>query len=419
MSVGAALTGGCEVRPGTGADAVAGVVPSRVAHPRSVDEVVAVVTAAAAHGLAVVARGAGTKLAWGSPPAACDLVVDLRRLDRVVDHAAGDMVVQVEAGVPLRRLASVVAQAGQQLALDLPAYDGGAALAAGTVGGAVAVGWSGPRRLRYGRLRDLLLGVTIVRADGVVASAGGRVVKNVAGYDLGKLVTGSYGTLGLVVAATLRLHPLPAAATWAAVTVPDPQTGYARAAAVLDSQLAPTAVEVDRPGAGEPVTVAALLEGTPDGVPPRAEAAAGLLGGAVLAGAPAWAGCWPGTPQGTLVELTVPPARLVQALDTVDDAARATGLAAPVRGSAGVAELRVGLPAGSAPASVAGFVSALRAGLATCDGSVVVRHAPPPVRAVVDVWGPVDPGALTLMRRVKDQFDPGHRLAPGRFVGGI
>jgi glycolate oxidase FAD binding subunit len=385
-------------------------MPSYVATPGTVDEVAAVVRVAAAHSLAVVGRGAGTRLAWGAAPRTCDLVVDLRRLDRIIDHAAGDMVVQVQAGVRLDRLAAVVAGAGQQLAVEpLPRP-------AGTVGGALAIGTGGPRSLRYGRPRDLLLGVTMVRADGAVASAGGRVVKNVAGYDLGKLLCGSYGTLGLIVAATLRLHPLPAATAWVSAGRPDPAAAHAGLTALLGSQLFPSAVELDQPAAGEPVTLTALFEGTAAGVGARAAAAARLVGGEVADGPPDWWGRLPVDPGGTLVEIVSPPAGLARIFDVVAGAARTHRIAAPVRG--GAAGLHLGLPPGVEPGVVASFLAIVRSGVAP-DGSAVVRHAPAGVRDAVDPWGPVHPGALALMRRVKDQFDPDHRLAPGRFVGGI
>ena len=185
------------------ADAIAGVVPSFVAFPASTEEASALLRAAAAFGLAVVPRGAGTGMGWGPPPSACDLVIDLQAMDQVIEHAAGDLVARVQAGATTGHLAAVLAAAGQELALDVPAD--------ATVGGVVATGTTGPRRFRYGAPRDLLIGITIVRADGVVAHAGGKVVKNVAGYDLGKLLTGSRGPIALITEATFRLHPTPAA----------------------------------------------------------------------------------------------------------------------------------------------------------------------------------------------------------------
>ncbi|HEY8471793.1 MAG TPA: FAD-binding oxidoreductase [Natronosporangium sp.] len=383
----------------------------RTFRPATVDEVAAAMRETA--GLAVTIRGAGTKRGWGPPPRASDAVLDMSGLDRIIEHAAGDMVVQVEAGVPLGRLAAAVAEAGQQLAVDIPVYDDGSSLAGGTVGGALAVAVSGPRRLRYGGLRDLLLGVTLVRADGVVAHSGGKVVKNVAGYDLGKLLTGSYGTLAAIATATLRLHPLPAATRYATVTVDTPAAAYERAAAWHASQLLPSAVELDRP-AGGPITLAALFEGTADGVAARAAEAAAAVGGEVLAAPPGWFGRWPGTPDDTLLQVTALPATLPELLGAIERAADAAGLPAVVRGSTGLAILQVGLPGEAPPESVTGFLAALRAGLA--GGSAVVVHSPV---TDLDWWGPVNSGALALMRRVKEQFDPEHRLSPGRFVGGI
>src|SRR5690348_15928211 len=188
---------------GTPDDAVAGVIPSYVASPASTQEAADLLRAAAAAGLAVVPRGAGTGFGWGSPPSRCDLVVDLRAMDQMIEHESGDLVVRVQAGMTIGQLASALGSAGQELALDVPAE--------ATVGGVVATGTTGPRRLRYGSPRDLLIGLTVVRADGVIARSGGKVVKNVAGYDIGKLFAGSHGTLGLITEATFRLHPRPAA----------------------------------------------------------------------------------------------------------------------------------------------------------------------------------------------------------------
>ncbi len=363
-----------------------------------------------ADGRTVTPRGGGTKDRWGTPRRP-DLTVDLSRLDRIIDHAAGDMVVQVQAGVRLDTLDAELARAGQQLAVDTPSYDNGAVLDAGTVGGALAVGLAGPRRLRYGTVRDLLLGVRMVRADGTVATSGGRVVKNVAGYDLGKLLCGSYGTLGLIVEATLRLHPVPAATAWVEVDAPGPAQAYAAVRALAGSQHAPSAVEIDRAGADAPVAVAALFEGTAGGVAARAEAAAAMVGGTVRPSAPEWFGRWPGGPDGALVELTFPPAALADVIGVIDAAGSevaGTGASPVVRGSAAVARLHIALD--PEVEVVAAALAILRKSIAAYGGYAVLRHAPEAVRAAVDVWGPMPAGALELMHRVKDQFDPQHRL---------
>src|SRR5499427_7801746 len=196
-----ALAAACPAaRAADAGDAVAGVAPRYAASPASVAEASAVMRVAAGHDLAVIPRGSGSRLDWGIPPRRCDLVIDTLRLDQVIEHAAGDLVARVQAGTGMRRLGQVLSAAGQQLALDAaPGGNGraggepaGTGPGGGTVGGTLATGAAGPRRLRYGTPRDLVIGITVVRADGTVASAGGKVVKNVAGYDLGKLFAGSY-----------------------------------------------------------------------------------------------------------------------------------------------------------------------------------------------------------------------------------
>jgi glycolate oxidase FAD binding subunit len=450
-----------EVRPAKPDDAVAGVVPRFVARPADVAEAAAAMGAAASLGMTAVPRGAGTRLAWGVPPASCDLVIDTLRLNRVLEHAAGDLVVRVQAGVGLDQLAAVLAEAGQRLALDPPpardpATDGAAA---GTIGGVLATGAAGPLRLRYGTPRDLAIGITVVRADGTVASSGGKVVKNVAGYDLGKLFAGSYGTLGLIAEAAFRLHPLPGAASFVTRDAADIDTAHAAIAAAAGSPLAPSAAELDRPGRQAPISVGVLLEGDPEGVAERSRRMAELLGGASVSPVPpAWWGRGAAAAaDGTVVRIAFWAAELARVLRAVDAAGSAAGLDPAVSGSAAAGVIYVAVQERAAAAAVARFVLGVRAavgnpptagvgsapsgtrsaaGRATAGrtgspageaaspasgppsrGSAVVLHAPAEVRAAVDMWGPVP--ALGLMRAVKNQFDPEHRMAPGRFGGGI
>lgn len=407
------LDGACPTRPGEDADAVDGLVPASVACPGSVDEAAAVMRAAAARGLRVLPRGAGTQLAYGTPSQGYDLVVDTARLDGVLEHAAGDLVCRVQAGIPLQRLQERLAPAGQQLALDEPAPGA-------TVGGILATASSGPVRLRYGTPRDLVIGITVVRADGTVAHSGGKVVKNVAGYDLAKLYTGSYGTLGLIVEAAFRLHPRPAARCFVTCQAADAASAYQKVQAIIGSQLMPTALEVDRAGPGESLSVGILLDGNAGGVAARSRESARLLGGdagdsgdvELAESPPPW---WTPLPHDIQVKVTAEISALGRILDTVDAAGDRAGLRPAVRGSAGAGVWHVGLPGGAEPAAVAAFLHALRPAVASHGGTAVVQRAPTAVRAAVDVWGAV--GGLRLMRAVKDQFDPEHRLCPGRVAG--
>jgi glycolate oxidase FAD binding subunit len=459
-----ALTRACaDVREAGPDDAVAGVVPRFVARPADVAEAAAVMRAAAEAGLTAVPRGAGTRLAWGCPPAGCDLVIDTRGLDRLLEHAAGDQVVRVQAGVGLDQLSATLAGAGQRLALDPPparpspglASEGGTppsspgaadGAGAGTVGGLLATGVAGPLRLRFGTPRDLVIGITVVRADGTVASSGGKVVKNVAGYDLGKLFAGSYGTLGLIAEAAFRLHPLPGATSFVTLDAADADAAQSAVAAAAGSPLAPSAAEIDRPSRQGPTRVAVLLEGDPDGVAERCARLTALLGDRASASAapPAWWGRGAAAaPDGTVIRIGFWAEALARVLAAVDAAASDAGLDPLVGGSAAAGVIHAAVGEDAPADAVARFVRGLRAALAGPSAapaaaaaaaelagtggqapavspswaSAVVLHAPDEVRAAVDLWGPVP--ALGLMRAVKDQFDPEHRMAPGRFAGGI
>jgi glycolate oxidase FAD binding subunit len=411
-------------------DTVAGVAPSFVASPASTEEAAALLRAAAEYGLTVVPRGAGTGLAWGQPPASADLVVDLRRMDQVIEHAAGDLVARVQAGATMGYLASVLASAGQQLAVDAPAE--------ATVGGVVATGTAGPRRFRYGTPRDLLIGITVVRADGVVAHSGGRVVKNVAGYDLGKLFSGSQGTLGLITETTFRLHPLPAAQAWVtgdfAPNSPSDLAGAAAAvASAAGSALVPSAVELLWAGPPAVLRTGVLLEGTPSGVSERARQMAELL--AATGATPTvaisdtpfrWSEQMPdsGAP-GTVVRVTFWVRHLADVLDALAAAGASAAVRPAVSGPAGAGVLYARLDSAAADDTAARFVRVLRdrlEGVFAADdsglvrGGVAVLAAPTAVLAKAGPDRPV-PG-LDLMRAVKDQFDPGHRMFPGRFGWG-
>jgi glycolate oxidase FAD binding subunit len=339
----------------------------------------------------------------------------MSRMSAVVEHSHGDLVARMQAGALMRDVQAALAQAGQEIALDVPAD--------ASVGGVVASGLAGPRRLRYGTPRDLLIGITIVRADGTIAKSGGKVVKNVAGYDLGKLFAGSAGTLGLITEATFRLHPLPAARAYVTAEYIAVSVACDAVAAAANSPLVSSAVELTRAEPGGPIQVGVLLEGSADGVAARAGRMADLLGkGTVANSAPAW---WPGAPRAeageTLVRVSFWVSALSRALDAIEAAAAKTGVSAVIEGSAGAGVLYVRTNADSQAPAVAGFVAALRSAVAGERGSVVVLTAPTTVRAELAGHGGMNgtvPG-LALMRAVKDQFDPGHRLSPGRFPEGL
>ncbi|NVI90467.1 FAD-binding oxidoreductase [Actinomadura sp. BRA 177] len=386
-----------DVRPGEPAEGVLGVEPALVAAPKDLTEAADVMRVAAEKGLVVVPRGAETRLDWGTPPERCDLLVDTHRLSKLIDHTAGDLVAKAEAGLSMDVLGEKLAERGQRLALDVP-------LPGSTVGGTIASGAAGPLRTMYGTPRNLVIGITVVRADGQVARSGGKVVKNVAGYDLGRLFSGSYGTLGLIVEATFRLHPICAASAYVVCAVNGAEDAHDAVQSVLHSPVAPSAVEYIGPG-----TVAVLLEGVPDGVAARARQTAELLGENAESSETAPDG-WGRYPDGTtLIDISAPPPSLRDVLTLLGPDVALTW--------SGSGHGQVGLAAEMTPEDVADVLGRLRDVLGRHRGHAVVRYAPEEVRGEIDLWGPIP--ALALMRRVKDQFDPDHRLSPGRFVGGI
>jgi glycolate oxidase FAD binding subunit len=387
-------------RAGGPDDAVGGVVPREVVRPTTVDQVAEVLTAAAADGRTVVPVGGRSKLTWAAPPESCDLLLDLTGLDRVVEHVAGDLTVVAEAGVRLADLQAQVGRAGQLLGLDPPE-------AGATLGGVVSANASGPRRLRYGTTRDLLIGITVVLADGTVAHAGGKVVKNVAGYDLGKLFTGAHGTLGVVVSTTWRLHPVPPARRVVTLELPDAAAAGPVSVALARSTLTPSAVELIA-GADGTARLVVLFESIAESVAGQAGAAVALLGGGEESeDLPEDFGRRPGGADDVLLRLAHAPASLSTVLGALP-----AGTALAAHAATGVTYAAV--PAGEAVGALPG----LRAAIAPHDGTAVVLRAPDAVREHLDHWGPVG-DSLDLMRRVKERFDPERRMSPGRFVGGL
>jgi glycolate oxidase FAD binding subunit len=411
-------------RPAGAADAVDGVRPEVVVEPASVGEASEVLRETTAEGRHVLCRGAGSKLGWGNPPTGAEVVLGTARLARVLEHAEGDLIVRAEAGVRLDALQEMLSKAGQLLALDPP--EPGA-----TLGGIIAAGAYGPRRLRHGTPRDLLIGITVVLSDGTVARAGGKVVKNVAGYDLGKLFAGSLGTLGLIAEVTFRLHPTPDAMAGATLEVADPEAAGAAAQALMHAQLDPACLELDWPDLAGPGRLVLVLQGRAPAVQKQAEEAVrllephgapelvhaadpGALDGLAALGARPWRGV-EGAVAG--VKAACVPTELPGAIRDLWEVAGAHGLGVACNAHAGVGVTHAALHGGGAEA-LAAAIERARGRLGRRGGTLRVLEAPLEVKQRVDGWGPVG-DALALMRRVKERFDPAGTMSPGRFVGGI
>jgi glycolate oxidase FAD binding subunit len=350
----------------------------------------------AGHQVHVVGSGSRDR----TDPPAGSTVLSTAGLNRVLEHNPGDFTAVLEAGVPLADAQAAFAGAGQWLALDPP---GG-----GTIGGLVATADSGPARHRYGGVRDLVIGITVVLSDGSVARAGGKVIKNVAGYDLAKLFAGSYGTLGLIAEVSVRLHPLPLRTATLMGASTDPDRVAAAAHALARRPLEATCLDIGWSGGTGSVLV--RFGGHTAGE--RAHAAEQLMGGlddvAVITEDNAiWAAqrSRQRSADGVVVKVSGRPTDVTAMLRV----ARDTGATAVGRAALGLFWL-------AGPAD-AGFVTAVRAGLTPRACSIVDGLVRLPDG--VDPWPAADPGALEVMRRVKARFDPARVFRPGAFVGGI
>jgi glycolate oxidase FAD binding subunit len=409
------IVGPDNLREATEQDAVEGVEPDFVVESGSIEEISDVMKLAAREGLAVAPRGSGTKMHIGDPPRRLDLIVSTARMNEVLEHTPGDQIVRLEAGIKLEDLQEHISDSDQMLAIDPP--ESGA-----TIGGIVAANSSGPRRYRYGTIRDLIIGITVILHDGTVAKAGGKVVKNVAGYDLSKLFTGSLGTLGVIANANFRLHPRPEAARTVAVEVTDPQQAQAVAQAIVHSQVEATAVELHY-GENEKL-LAVLLESIPGGIDAKAETASFLLKqfGEVRALSDEEADrlgplTSPEVADDVVLKIGAPPVDLAAVLESVLGATERKGLAHPrITGHAGTGVTLVGF-SGENEDGAAGFVEELREIWVRRGGNVTLQCAPLTLKQRVSTW---DNGGdyLGLVRRVKEKFDPRGGMNPGRFLGG-
>jgi glycolate oxidase FAD binding subunit len=414
---------------------VEGRTPDAAVFPGSVAEVRAVVDLAGATGTPVRPWGGGTAADLGTPVLRTGIVLGLGRLNRLVEHEPGDLTVTVEAGVTVAALQAALRERGQWLSLDPPDPE------RATVGGVIATNAAGPRRHLYGTARDLVIGATVVTGEGAVVRGGGKVVKNVAGYDLPKLFVGSFGTLGVMVELTLKLRPLSEAERLVAVRFERVKDAGAAVRAIMGSDLIPNALELLDAEASRALPLggigpggAALVVGF-DGL---AEPVAwqteelgrltGPLGGRALETlAPGAWGRLGRAARGAfaapaaVMKLAVLPAAVADVMEQGASAARQRGLLTAWSAHAGVGVLTgalftLGEP--PEPGPIAAVLEEWRSIARAADGHGVVEWAPLTVKAQVSVWDEAG-AAGRIMQRIKAHLDPLNVLNPGRFVAGI
>ena len=409
------------------------IAPQAVVLPASTHEIQEVLGYAAEGGLSVIPAGSGTKLGVGNPPEQVDLVLSTSRLDQVLEYEPADLTVTVEAGIRLATLQERLAKHGQYLSLDPPYAD------RCTIGGMTATNASGPSRLRYGSTRDLVLGMRVVQSSGTVVKSGGKVVKNVAGYDLNKLYLGSFGTLGVIAEVSLKLQPLPELERTVLLTFTETGEAINVASEIAGSQLLPTFLNLFVNGA--PLTEAPEpclligLDGHPETVEWQIDAIKTMAQQNANIGVEVYEGqqqelrasmcAFPEDESASPIVICRANLRMTDVegfvntvLDVNESAAwrvRAMGL----MGNGIVYVVFSDFPDGDVPVQhVADTVASLRDTTANVGGNLIVESAPTTLKGQIDVWGSVG-RSFELMKAIKTRLDPIGLLNVGRFVGGI
>ena len=399
--------------PDAHADAIDGILPRVVVEAESRAAVAAALQWAGQRSLSLVIRGGGTKLGWGAVPAPFDVLLDVSRVNRVLEHRSGDLTVSAEAGATLSAVNELLRQRGQWLALD-PPFAGEA-----TIGGLLATNDSGPQRHRFGTPRDLVIGIEIATMDGRIAKAGGQVVKNVAGYDLSKVMSGSFGSLGAIVSATFKLSPVAAASTTVLIPHLGSDTTVRVVEAIVASQLEPVAFELDMrvPRGGTP-EIACMLRFA--SVPAAVEAETANASGRIATVHPAFRvlsgdgeqafwrayGTRPWGEPGIIVRASWLPGNLAQMLSAVRGLSGEAALEITGRIATGSGLFRID----ARREAQLEVVARMRA--SEVFGNVVVLRAPADLRSREWVWG--TPGAASLNAALKRELDPGGLLGARR-----
>ena len=418
--------------------AVDGKVPGVVACPNSPQELSETMSVAAEHGLSVSPLGGRTRTSLGNAPESLDLAIDMTGVKQVVAHNAPDLTTTIEAGISVSRFQEVLAEHGQFLAIDPPLPD------RATIGGTLAVGWSGPKTWQNWSPRDIVIGMRTVQADGTITKSGGQVVKNVSGYDMARMHIGAMGTLGIIAEVSFKLTPLPARQATVMGMFESPGSCLDAALAVYGSSLVPLAISTlhvqERRPRGAQLAEArpsllVRVGGRARSVKRQTDDVAsifrrfGAINDAVIDGDNAekmWRQIrdlgWTDEDSPVAgVRASVLPSDIPRALDSLPEKGDSSGLRwrATTQTAQGIIDIHwFGADAEPSSEHVTAAISKTIQSVRRVGGTAVVTHAPPPIKESLDVWGEIT-SAIDTMRNLKRQYDPDRRLNPGRFMGGI
>ncbi len=394
------------------AHAIDGVTPKLICAPSTAEQLAAAVKICADAQAAMAPWGGGTAMSLGNPPRALDVVLKTSHLDQVIEHDHANLTATVQSGITLNALQAVLARQKQFLPIDAPLPE------RSTIGGIVAANLNGPRRSSYGSVRDLVIGMKVVLASGEIIKAGGKVVKNVAGYDMCKLFTGALGTLGIVTEVTLRVAPLPAHSSTVIVSGTWAQAAQC-ANQLMGTKLLPSAMFLVNPGANRSWQLAISFDGFEETVARQVNELSAMaqplgLSQEVIHGEKQrqyWQEIadLPVSQNRVIYRVTVPRGAVQRTIATIAD------LAPQLCADLAMGTIWIEMPANQ---TTRDLFPRLIAWAQQQRGHATIFNTPAELKRTTDVWGPVPP-AHALMRKIKQEFDPAGLFNPGRFIGGI
>jgi glycolate oxidase FAD binding subunit len=420
---------------------VDGKTPSLVVLPKTKEEISEIIKLANRESLSVIPWGGGTKIGLGNEPKQVDIILSTNRLNRVIEHNDSDLVATTECGIKFSEFQAALKEKNQSLPVDPPHVERGA-----TIGGIMATNDSGPRRLRYatthGTMRELVLGIKIIRPDGEIAKAGAKVVKSVAGYDIPKLFVGSLGTLGIIIEATLRLYTIPEYSLTCLASFSSIQTAHATALSILNSSLTPTCLELVDSSLSRCISteldldlkkngyvLAIRFESVEKAVRNQAaklnEICSNYKGQGVTVEGDIEEKFWyeitefpyiKDRNKTVVCKASVPIKDVSTLLEKLEDLSKNSRLAILASARAGNGVLMISLD-GDIP-NLTKATRSLRQLVSSLNGNMVIQQAPPSIKSEIDVWGEIG-SSLQMMKKLKSRFDPNGVMNPGRFVGGI
>lgn len=410
------------------------IAPQIVLFPDNIDQVSEIMKIASKDSLSVVPRGAGTKSALGNKPENCDIVISTKQLNRITEHGASDLVATAECGISLVELQKKLNNENQFLAVDPPHIDKGA-----TIGGIIASNDSGPERLRYGTVREFLIGITVVKADGTIFKGGSKVVKNVAGYDLPKLYIGSLGTLGIIVDATFRLYPVPEYSETYIASFSNLADCQDVILSLLNSHLVLTSLELMNPQLAGFISsdndldldsanyclaigIRNVEKAVGDQISTIKKICSEKNGNGFIVTSLKEEQLWNGirnfpwkiaNADSVVCKASFLVSQIPLVLNNIKHISDEIGVESSISVRAGNGICMIGLIGDAI--SISNTINNLRNFLSTIQGSLIIQESPIEIKEQFDVWGDIGSG-LEIMKRIKSNFDPQNILNPGRYI---